>query len=179
MLRRSGTRLRQARVAPANRLLKLESHRGLSATVGFDLVLDGLTLVEGAQPSLLDGRDVDEYVLAAAARRLDETITLLWIEPLHSAGSHFSAVSVSTAYDRPCVTQAQRLRRLRPSALGRLPGSAQMPGQGHVLIPRWREIRKKGGVRPLFGGRAGLTAARGPTNRRSEAAPPRAKGPNP
>ena len=48
-------------------LLDLESDRGLFPSITLNLVLDGLSLIERAQTSLLNSRNVDEHVLAATA----------------------------------------------------------------------------------------------------------------
>src|SRR5690606_24135641 len=56
--------------------------------VAFDLVGDLLVFVERAQVRDLDGRGVDENVLAAVVR-LDEAVALGGVVPFHSAGSHF------------------------------------------------------------------------------------------
>src|SRR3954469_15459407 len=60
---------------------------GFLAAVADDFVLNGLTLVKGAQPSALDGGDVDENVLTAALR-LDEPVALGGVEPFHCSGGH-------------------------------------------------------------------------------------------
>jgi len=44
--------------------------------------------IERAQSSALDRGDVDEHVFAASLR-LDKSIALGWIEPLHGAARHF------------------------------------------------------------------------------------------
>src|SRR6478735_11335643 len=62
--------------------------RGLAAaTIGDDVERDLLTFVEGREASALDGADVHEHVLVAVIR-LNETKTLLIVEPLHGAHSH-------------------------------------------------------------------------------------------
>src|SRR5262249_33957586 len=60
--------------------------RFLAATA-LNLVLHDLSFVEGSQTSTFDSADVYKHVLAATLR-LDEPITLRWVEPLHSARSH-------------------------------------------------------------------------------------------
>src|SRR5690606_17742273 len=63
--------------------------RGLAgAAVRLELVGDLLAFIQTAQAGALHGADVDENVLAAVIR-LNETITLLLVEPLHGAGAHF------------------------------------------------------------------------------------------
>jgi hypothetical protein len=51
-----------------------------------DLIFDLLPFVERAQSGALDSGDMNKYVPAATALRLNETIALGWIEPLHRAG---------------------------------------------------------------------------------------------
>jgi hypothetical protein len=69
--------------------LDLEVPGGLLAAIGNDLVLDVLTFIESAESSFLNRRDVDEHVFAAAASGgLNESETLLDIEPFHGACRH-------------------------------------------------------------------------------------------
>src|SRR5215470_3553957 len=58
-----------------------------SAAVSNKFVLDRLALVERAQASALDGRDVNKHILVAA-RGLDEPVALGRIEPLDGALLH-------------------------------------------------------------------------------------------
>src|SRR4029077_2277706 len=58
-----------------------------SAAVANKFVLDRLALVERAQASALDGRDVYEHILVAG-RGLDEPVALGRIEPLDGALLH-------------------------------------------------------------------------------------------
>src|SRR5205085_10322367 len=57
-------------------------------TVVDDFEGDLLAFLELVEPSALDRADVDEDVLAAILR-LDKSIALLGVEPLHSAFAHF------------------------------------------------------------------------------------------
>ena len=59
---------------------------------GPDLELDPLALVQGAEAATLDRRVVDEEFLQRF--RCDETVSLLIVEPLHSATHHVTAPSV-------------------------------------------------------------------------------------
>src|SRR5690606_20974220 len=68
--------------------LQLTSRFLARATVALDFVGNLLVFVQAAQAGLLDGRDVDEDVLAAVIR-LDEAVALGGVEPFYSAGSHF------------------------------------------------------------------------------------------
>src|SRR5215467_5184448 len=62
--------------------------RGLAA-ICHQLVLHVLAFIERGQPRLLDRRDVDEHILAAAAALgLNEPVTLGRVEPFHCAGRH-------------------------------------------------------------------------------------------
>jgi hypothetical protein len=70
------------------RSLDLEVDRRLFPSIALDLVLDGLSLVERVEAGPLYSRDMNEHILAAAARWLNEPIPLGRIEPLHSACSH-------------------------------------------------------------------------------------------
>src|ERR1700745_1556378 len=68
-------------------LFDLEIYSRLLTTVALNLVLNGLSFVERRQSGTFDGTDMYEYIFAAALR-LNEPVTLRWIEPFHSAGSH-------------------------------------------------------------------------------------------
>src|SRR5262249_40620912 len=68
------------------RSLDPQVDRGFLAPAALDLIFDALSVVERAEPGALDGRNVDEYVLAAAGR-LNEPISLGRIEPLHGTSS--------------------------------------------------------------------------------------------
>src|SRR6266478_5565181 len=65
----------------------LEIHRRCFSAVLFHLILDLLPLVERAQSSTFDCRDVDKHV-SAAALRLNKSIALSRIEPFHRAARH-------------------------------------------------------------------------------------------
>src|SRR5688572_11341288 len=54
-----------------------------------DLVVHLLTFIEAGEPRTLDSGDVHENV-GPTLVGLDETVTLLAVEPFHSAGSHIS-----------------------------------------------------------------------------------------
>jgi hypothetical protein len=74
------------------KLLSLEIHRRCFPAVLFDLILEVLPFIERAQSSALDRGDVDEHVFAAWLR-LDKSIALGRIEPLHGAARHFDLPS--------------------------------------------------------------------------------------
>jgi hypothetical protein len=61
--------------------------RRFLATVGDDVKRDLGALDQRAEACLLDGRDMDEYVLAAGVRR-DEPITLLPVKQLDRTYRH-------------------------------------------------------------------------------------------
>ena len=65
----------------------LQVFRRFLAAVSDNFVFDLLALIEGAQASALNRRDVHEHILAARLR-LDESVALRRVEPLHSTGSH-------------------------------------------------------------------------------------------
>src|SRR5271168_888726 len=65
----------------------LEIFRRALASIRDFLVLDDLTLIQTGQTGLLDGRDVNKDVFPAALR-LNEPVSFLRIEPLHSAARH-------------------------------------------------------------------------------------------
>jgi hypothetical protein len=66
----------------------LEVLRRLLAAIFNNFVLDHLPFIEGTQARAFNRGDMNEYVLASAALRLNETITFLRIEPLHRAARH-------------------------------------------------------------------------------------------
>jgi hypothetical protein len=75
---------RAAHDTPPSRLASLKiDGRGFTLLPTLQFEADRLTLIQGLHPGALNGRDVDEYVLGAV-RRLNETKTLLWVEPLNS-----------------------------------------------------------------------------------------------
>src|ERR1041385_8000375 len=75
------------------KLSHLEIFRRFLAAICDDLVLNVLAFVEGAQSGALDGRDVNEHILATALR-LDKAIALGRVKPLHSACSHYQSPSL-------------------------------------------------------------------------------------
>jgi hypothetical protein len=56
--------------------------------IAYDLELDVLALIKGAETRLLHRRNMNKHVLPAALR-LDEPISLGRIEPLHRSGRHY------------------------------------------------------------------------------------------
>jgi hypothetical protein len=75
---------------PAGSALNLEMFRRGLALVWDFFVLNDLALVQRAQTGLLDRRDMDKDIFAAALR-LNKPIALLGIEPLHRAARHSSS----------------------------------------------------------------------------------------
>jgi hypothetical protein len=69
-------------------VLDLEILRRRFALVRHLVVVDNLPLVQAAEAGLLDGRDMHKYVLSAASLRLNKSVPLLRIEPLHGAACH-------------------------------------------------------------------------------------------
>src|SRR5436190_14376128 len=70
-------------------MCKRRGRRGLARAGGKQFVADLSPLREAGVGSFLDGRDVDEHVLASTVR-LDESVPLDWTKPLHSPHRHFS-----------------------------------------------------------------------------------------
>src|SRR5258708_38926440 len=73
-----------------------------------DLVVDLLPLLEGAETRALQRRDMHEDILAALLR-LDESVTLLTIEPFDSASRHDA---LQTRVYRPRTRATDRFRGL-------------------------------------------------------------------
>src|SRR3954464_1400678 len=70
-----------------DRLFHFEVLGRLFASIGDDLKVDVLAFVQRAQAGALNSRDVHEHIFAAA-RRLNEAITLRRVEPLNRSASH-------------------------------------------------------------------------------------------
>src|SRR5215216_978581 len=109
--------------------------RGLRALgpVG-DLELDGLALVEGLVAVALDGREVDEDVVAAVAG--DEAVALLVAEPLDGAFRQRASLLSTPAASTP-VAEACRPGRAdctaTPSWAQAQPKCPKPPGQATIL----------------------------------------------
>jgi len=69
-------------------LLHPQIFRRLFAPVRDDVERNLVALAQVVKPGPLDGRDVNEHVLASTAVRLDEAITLGCVKPLHCASRH-------------------------------------------------------------------------------------------
>ena len=80
--------------------------RGLAVAAALELVLDLLPVGRALQPGALDGRDVQEDVLAAVLG-LDETKALAGVEPFHSASDHVR-VSFSSCRAQNAAAVASR-----------------------------------------------------------------------
>jgi hypothetical protein len=76
------------RLARANSALNLKILCRRFAPVRDLLVFDDLPLIESGQTSAFDCRNVNKHILAAA-RRLNKSISLCRIEPLHSTLGHY------------------------------------------------------------------------------------------
>src|SRR5258708_45746 len=77
------------RVRPSSGSLHLEIFGRCLAAIGYQLILHVLSFIERGQSRLLDGRDVNKHVFAAAARlRLYKPVALGRIEPFHCASRH-------------------------------------------------------------------------------------------
>src|SRR5262249_45984253 len=70
-----------------DRSLDLEIHGRCFSGALFDLILDVLPFIERVQSRALNSGDMNEHV-PAAALRLNESIALIRIEPLHSTARH-------------------------------------------------------------------------------------------
>src|SRR5262245_45919918 len=70
----------------------LEVLRRFLATIADDFVLDGLPFVESAQSCALNRRNVNEHVLAATLR-LNESVALGRVEPLHCSLRHLAVLA--------------------------------------------------------------------------------------
>ena len=78
---------RRASMPTSTMLAEPEVFRRFLTAVSNHLVAHLGALVEVAEPCLLDGRDMDEYVLAAGVG-LNKSEALRWIEPLHCTCRH-------------------------------------------------------------------------------------------
>src|SRR5262249_48605747 len=81
--------------------------------VGDKLERDLLPLVEALHPCAFDRADVYEYILPAVVR-LDESVALLAIEPLHGSLRHIGLLSGRCAL-RPRVPRSRFVRDLEES----------------------------------------------------------------
>jgi hypothetical protein len=52
-------------------------------------VFDDLALIQSAETGPLDRRDMDKHIFSAPTLRLNESVALRRVEPLHGAFSHF------------------------------------------------------------------------------------------
>jgi hypothetical protein len=87
---------RPAEIKNAKSALNLEILRRRFALVRDFLVFDDLPLIETAEASSFDRRDVDEHIFAAALW-LNKPVSLLRVEPLHGTCSHLSLLPSSIA----------------------------------------------------------------------------------
>src|SRR5215813_1646000 len=102
-----------------------EVHRRCFPAVLFDLILDVLPFVERAQSCALDCGDMDEHVLAATLR-LNESIALGRIEPLHRAARHCrSPIDDAQILFWICSLSAKRAAELCTSRFRCGPGTGE------------------------------------------------------
>ena len=110
--------------------------RGLAVFTGHEFVFDLLSFVESRQARLFDGGNVDEGVLGAVAR-LDESISLCWIEPFYRSGGHVTSCPYLGIGSKYWVS-ACRLRRHRsvigPTISRGNPAEEQKHLSGHTGI---------------------------------------------
>ena len=90
------------------------NHATADGGQGHDLEGDLLALRQSRQTSRLHGADVNEDILRAVGR-LNETITLLGIEPLHCTGSHVVSTPQvkNTQISRPQVSATRNSWAIR------------------------------------------------------------------
>src|SRR5262249_11601997 len=84
--------------------------RGL-APIGDELIFDHLTLVESAEASAFDGRNVDEHVLVSG-RWSDEPVALSRIEPFDGAFVHRRSPSLKSNLTRRRTAATRHTPRL-------------------------------------------------------------------
>src|SRR5690242_11103741 len=91
------------------------------AAIAHNFILDDLTLIKRAQACPLDGRNVNEHILAAALR-LNESVAFGWVEPLHGSSSHHRLLaSVLAKLRAPAMWRLQRHGNdLRAARIGKL-----------------------------------------------------------
>src|SRR6266496_3834990 len=89
----------------------LEVFGGLLAPIAGNFVLNDLPLVESAQAGTLDRGKVDEHILAAALR-LNESVALGRVEPLHSSCGHLRLLALCAHVSRSRVYHAMQQIRV-------------------------------------------------------------------
>ena len=92
MLKKKAADAKAGRLSHALRGFQVDSLR--SARIRLDVKRNALTFVEAAHSGALNGRGVDEHVLAAAFRR-DEAEALLRVEKFNSSDSQVIAPNAS------------------------------------------------------------------------------------
>src|SRR6266511_3837795 len=60
------------------------------------LVFDDLPFIQTAETGPLDRRDMDKHIFSAPALRLNKSVALRRVEPLHGAFSHFASLPMLT-----------------------------------------------------------------------------------
>src|SRR5262245_31611106 len=126
-------------LARPSRLLDLTRLLAATAPVVFEHKGNPVALVEGADASLLEGRGMDEHVLAAILG-LDETIALSGIEKLHrTSDAHVGIPFPKEAWiGRSCLGPHARPLHLRRGKANRPLGKQQnrnledVPSQGYT-----------------------------------------------
>src|SRR5271154_7459982 len=83
----------------ARRSIRAKVSGRLLAAVGDDVIGDLGVIRQAVETGLLDRRDMDEHVLAAAVR-LNEAVTLLPIEPLYRPARHNVPPTIMTLVER-------------------------------------------------------------------------------
>src|SRR6266511_837441 len=72
------------------------------AAIADDFILNDLPFIEGAQSRSLDGGNMDEHVFAAPLR-LNESVALGRIEPLHGSCRHLELLALCARLGRSGV----------------------------------------------------------------------------
>src|ERR1700704_4144187 len=90
----TGPAERLQRAEQLERSADLKVFGRLLATIAYNFVLDGLTLIKGSQACPLDGGNVNEHILPAALR-LNESVSFGRVEPFHGSCSHHPLLAFS------------------------------------------------------------------------------------
>src|SRR5262245_6254362 len=119
--------------------LDLEIHRRCFSAVLFNLILDLLPFIERAQSSALNSGDMDKHVPAATALRLNESVALGWIEPLHRAACHFDLpLTMRRYYSGFVAWQPRRLSSCAHLDFGACPPWSRRRRKGRIEWPGYQ-----------------------------------------
>src|SRR5262249_24097452 len=84
--------------------------------IAHHFVLNDLPLIESAQSSTFDGGNVDEHILAAPLR-LNESVALGRVEPLHGSRGHRCLLALSVTL-RACESDRERITQRPDPSFG-------------------------------------------------------------